>query len=601
MIEQFKGTAQKADKKTKEQFTALEQRAGELATKYQALFTKDASPKAKKAEEKASKTFDKTPKGKKKAGKEDKKIDQKRVVDFSKEIARCESFLDSHFAAVSKATQTKTHADQKALFASLPKTDNYLTILAELESRADKANTATQKKLSELRQRADVLNANLSAILKGKYEAVKADPKVTGAFNKAAKDAKTDKTKTKPLSDKKVKKLKNDASHVHPNKLTDVVAAIAKVKDAKGEKAISKAREELRTLWDALPQTVRTKITALNPTANTADEQALAVIEFYQRDLLGMIMLLIDKKDIKAVLELQGRSSSKVKEEVGTALKTLKKSKDKQIAEGAKRVLNSHFDGPALKEALKLIQKSYNEKLDATLKAVDQCVEAIVTVNKQPGTMPENMKSDLIVGAYHQFLDKTTLLWDSEKTTFNPREKLTVQEWLTSNVGVDSGAHTFLTNIAFKLCIADEKALTDGTKKADGKKDSKKADDKKKADSKKDSKKVDDKKKAGSKKDSKKADDKKKADSKKDSKKVDDKKKAGSKKDSKKADDKKKAGSKKDSKKADDKKKADSKKDSKKADDKKKAGGKKDSKKADDKKKAGSKKDSKKAGDKKRK
>ena len=141
LIEQCKKTAGK----TKEQFTALEKRADALAAKYQKLITKEPSPQAKKAEEKTKGTFDKTPKGKKKAGKEDKKIDPKRVINFPKEIAKCERLMDAHFAGISKVAKTKSKEDAEALISNASKQEHFANILSNLEAHAEKADKATKR------------------------------------------------------------------------------------------------------------------------------------------------------------------------------------------------------------------------------------------------------------------------------------------------------------------------------------------------------------------------------------------------------------------------------------------------------------------------
>ena len=599
VIEQVRGTAQKTDKKTKAQFAALEERANALTNEYLTFLTKEASPKAKKAEEKAKGTFDKTPKGKKKAGKEDKKIDPKRVVDFSKEMGKCERLLESHFAATNKVAQTRADKDAEALDKSLGEQEDYSELLARLEKHAGKADKATHQKLSELRQRANVLSANLLAIAAKSYDDIQADPKIKVAFDKAAKGAKTDKTKAKPLSEKTVKKVKKpenkgkpaqgkDLVRVYLKQVKNIVPAAAELGDAieskKDEETVSKARQALKTACNALPKTIQDKLFKNRLDAATITYDKL--LEFMcnmgeplKRNQLAILMLAIDENDKKLVKQKIKEFPSKMERELTDALTALKKDKDKEIAQGAKQALKGKFHGPALKKALKQMQKSFDTNIDTTFKQIDRCVQAITVANTQSG-LSEDVKDGLIIEAYKKFLEKTNPLWRSEDVTLLPRlhDAETPAQWLNRMWRQDPnfdpmgslGMIDIRLHLAKKAAKSAEKVKKSGDKKkADGKKDSKKVDDKKKADSKKDSKKADDKKKAGSKKDSKKADDKKKAGSKKDSKKADDKKKAGSKKDSKKADDKKKAGGKKDSKKAGDKKKADGKKDSKKADHKK--------------------------------
>ena len=90
----------------------------------------------------------------------------------------------------------------------------------------------------------------------GQYDAVQADPKIKGAFDKAAKGAKTDKTKGKPLSDKNVKKVKEpenkgqpapvkDAPYAHPKKIQALINAVGTLGEAIGKK--SEKEEDLQS------------------------------------------------------------------------------------------------------------------------------------------------------------------------------------------------------------------------------------------------------------------------------------------------------------------------------------------------------------------
>ena len=94
-------------------------------------------------------------------------------------------------------------------------------------------------------------------------------------------------------------------------------------------------------------------------------------MEIFQRDLLGMMMVAIDENDSETTQNMQKGMPSKVQAEITDALKALKNSKNPKIAKSARQNLKGEFDGLALKEALKQIEKNFHLRINITFKRID--------------------------------------------------------------------------------------------------------------------------------------------------------------------------------------------------------------------------------------